>query len=59
MTRAGLRCVQLIKTTYIKSAFFKVVVASTVVLSDFYDHRQLPFGVQIHRPDRVPVTCLT
>ena len=40
-------------------AFFKVVVASTVVLSDLYDHFQLPLGVQVHRPDRVPVTCLT
>lgn len=40
------------------TAFFKVVVASTVVLRDFYHHGQLPFRVQIHRPDRVPVTCL-
>ena len=41
------------------AAFFKVVVASPVVLRDFYDHCQLPFRVQIYRPDWVPVACLT
>lgn len=40
-------------------AFFKVVVASTVSLRDFYHYGQLPFRAQIHRPDRVPVTCFT
>ena len=42
-----------------QSAFFKVVVASTVALRDFYYHGQFPFRVQIHRPDRVPVACLS
>ena len=41
------------------SAFFKVVVVSPVLLGDLHDNCQLPFGVEIHRPDRVPVACLT
>lgn len=41
------------------AAFFKVVVVSPVLLGDLHDNCQLPFGVEIHRPDGVPVACLT
>jgi hypothetical protein len=40
-------------------AFFKVVVASTVSLCDFYFDRQLSFRIQINRTDRFPVARRT
>jgi len=60
LQQAGLSVVKQRQDQHLKpAAFFKVVDVSPVLLGDLHDNCQLPFGVEVHRPDRVPVACLT